>query len=351
MIHLKKDRASMFPEKMNASDLKESRWIWYGITTLIFAALIYSADVQKFINALVSVDPLLFGVAMAFGMSFFLSFGLIWHFFFREVGLEIGFLKTMRLVMGGIFMNSMTPFGPMGGEPFMAYVVSKNTEASYEESISCIVSADIINTIPFVTFSSLGIIYFLVQGSMNNLMLRLAVITISFIAFAGLLAYLLWFEEEILEKYLFGLLNRLEKMLGGQKYVEKAKEKISEIKDAFQTVGEDPLFLAKVAASSHLIMLGQFLSLYFILLSLGIDPIIPGIIFTVAFAGFATISPTPGGSGTFEAAFSGLLMLFYTIPMDTALAVAVLHRLTTFWPGILLGYIGLIGLQRKNGRY
>lgn len=334
---------------MNLGKLKDSKWIWYGITTLIFAALIYFADVNKFVNALTSADSLMFGVAMIFGMSFFLTFGFIWHLFFRHIGLEIGFLKTMRLVMGGIFMNSVTPLGPMGGEPFMAYVVSKNTGASYEESISCIVSADIINTIPFVTFASLGILYFVIQGSMNSLILRMAAITIGFIVLAGVVAYLLWFEEEILEKYLFGILNRIENVFGGQKYVKKTKKKISEIKEAFHTVGEDPKFLAKVAPFSHLIMIGQFFSLYFILISLGIEPHIPGIIFTVAFAGFATVSPTPGGSGTFEAAFSGLLMLFYTIPMDTALAVAVLHRLTTFWPGILIGYLALLGLQNNGG--
>lgn len=333
---------------MNIGKLKESKWIWYGITTLIFAALIYFADVNKFINALASADPLMFGIAMIFGMSFFLSFGLIWHFFFQQIGLKIRFLETMRLVMGGIFMNSITPLGAMGGEPFMAYVVSKNTEASYEESISCIMSADIINTLPFVTFSSLGIIYFVIQGSMNNLMIRLATITVVFITLSGLLAYLLWFEEDILKKYLFGLLNRVEKVFGGQTYIKKAKEKISEIKESFHTVGEDPRFLMKVAASSHLIMLGQFASLFFILISLGIEPQIPGIIFTVAFAGFAAASPTPGGSGAFEAAFSGLLMLFYTIPMDTALAVAFLHRLTTYWPGILIGYISLLGLKKEE---
>lgn len=325
--------------------MNRKRWAWYGITTLIFSALIYFADVQKFVDAISSTDPFFFGIALVFGMSFFVTFGLIWHLFFRQLGIEIRFTKTMRLVMGGIFMNSVTPLGPMGGEPFMAYVVSKNTGASYEESISCIVSADIINALPFVTFSSLGILYFVMQGSMNNLMIRLATITVAFVIIAAILAYLLWFRGKVLEKYFFSLLNKFEKVFGGGTYIEKAKKKISEVKNSFSIVGDNPMFLAKVAATSHLIMLGQFASLFFILISLGIEPQIPGIIFTVAFAGFATVSPTPGGSGTFEAAFSGLLVLFYTMPMDTALAAAVLHRITTFWPGILIGYIALLGLR------
>lgn len=326
-------------------EIDKKKWGWYGVTTLIFAVLIYFADVQKFFQALISSDLSDFSIAFGFGLTWYLFFGIIWHMFFKKMNIKTDFLKSMKLVMAGNFMNSVTPLGPFGGEPFMAYVVSENTDSTYEKAISCIVSADMVNTIPFITYSLAGILYFLIFRTVNDFIFNLAVVTGVFIIFGAGLAYLLWFEEELLKNNIFRLLDRLESLIGSEKYVKLLKEKITEIKDAFHTVGEDPKHLLKTTGVAHLSVIGQFLCLYFILLSQNIDPLIAPTYFTVVLAGFATVSPTPGGSGTFEAAFSGLLMLFYTLPLDTALAVAVLFRLTTYWPGIIIGYMALLNLK------
>ena len=331
-------------------NLKNNKWVWYGITTLIFAVLIYVADVNKFIEAILSSDPYYLSIALVFGLGWFLFFGVIWHLFLTHMGIPVTFYKSLKLVMGGVFMNSITPLGPFGGEPFMAYVVSKNSKASYEKAISCIISADIVNTVPFVTYSTAGIVYFVLFRSVNNFIINLAAITGLLIVIGSIAVYLLWFEEEILERNLFKLMEKIETKIGGEKYVQKVKEKISEIKSAFQTVGESPRHLIKTIFVGHLAMLSQFICLYFILLSQNIEPLIIPIYFTVILSGFATISPTPGGSGTFEAAFAGLLLFFYTVPFDTAVAIAVLFRLTTYWPGILIGYLSLINLQGGTNR-
>lgn len=331
-------------------DINKKRWSWYGITTLIFAVLIYFADIQKFFEALISSDPYYFSIAFVFGLTFFLFFGIIWHMFFRKMNIRTNFLKSMKLVMAGNFMNSVTPLGPFGGEPFMAYVVSDNTDSTYEKAISCIVSADMVNTIPFITYSIAGILYFLVFRSLTDFIINLALVTGAFIVFGTSLAYLLWFEEDILKNYIFKILDRLESLVGGEKYVKMLKEKLIEIKKTFHTVGKDPKHLLKTSAVAHLSVLGQFICLYFILLSQNVTPLIAPIYFIVLLSGFATVSPTPGGSGTFEAAFSGLLMLFYTVPLDTALAIAVLFRLTTYWPGILIGYLALLDLNGGGKR-
>lgn len=329
-------------------NLKKSKWLWYGIATLIFALLIYLADVGKFVAALTSVDPFYMFIALIFGVSYFLFFGVIWHLFLKKMKIDVNFLKSMKLVLAGNFMNSVTPLGPMGGEPFMAYVVSKNTDASYEKAISCIVSADMVNTIPFLTYSSAGIIYFILFRSINNFIVKLAYLTAAMLIGGALFSYFLWFEEEKLKQTIFRLLDGIEARLGGDKYIEKGKDKVSEIKEAFNMVGSDPRNLLKTAAVAHLSVIAQFISLYFIMLALGVHPLLPAIYFTVVISGLATISPTPGGSGTFEAAFSGLLMVFYTLHLDTALAIAVLFRFTTYWPGIAIGYAALLTFQRER---
>lgn len=327
-------------------DLKESKWVWYGVTTLIFAALIYFADLNKFIESLTSADPLYFGIALAFGLSFFVSNAIIWHSFLREIDIPVSFWKSLKLFMAGNFMNSVTPLGNLGGEPFMAYVISKNTEANYQQAISSIVSADLVNTIPFITYSTAGILYLFFFGSVPGPIMRATYFTVALIVVGGTIAYLLWFKEDLLENFILGLLDKIEDKIGNGKYVKAVREKIRETINLFQEFGNNPRHLAKTSLIGHLSVVTQIICLYFILLSLGIEPAIVPITLTVLLSGLASFTPTPGGSGTMEAAFSGLLMLFLPISFDAALAAAVLFRMTTYVPGLPLGYIALINLQK-----
>jgi uncharacterized protein (TIRG00374 family) len=327
-------------------DLKDSKWVWYGVTTLIFGVLIYFADVNKFIESLTSADPLYFLVALIFGLSFFVSNAIIWHSFLREIEISVSFWKSLKLFMAGNFMNSVTPLGNLGGEPFMAYIISRNTEANYQQSISSIVSADLVNTIPFITYSAGGILYLFLFGSIPNVIMRATYFTVALILVGGTIAYLLWFKEDLLENFILSLLERIENKLGERKYFRAAEEKIEETINVFQKYGDNPRHLAKTSIVGHVSVVTQIICLYFVLLSLGVEPEIVPITLTVILSGLAAFTPTPGGSGTIEAAFSGLLMLFLPIAFDMALAAAFLFRMTTYLPGIPLGYLALINLQK-----
>lgn len=330
---------------------KNSKLLWYGITTVIFAALIYFADVGDFVEAIRSVDPFYMSLAFISGLSFFLVFGYIYHSFFQQLGFKSSRLNSLKLFMAGNFMNSITPLGQLGGEPFMAYVVSSNTEATYERSLSTVMSADIINAIPFVTYASAGVIYLILFRTITEtvktgiyavILLNITLITI---------AYLAWFKTEQVEAKIHDILDRIrEKTAYTEKVVPPLKEKITEVKKAFQKAGEDRKHLLKVTLVTHIAPAVQLLSLYFILLGLGVEPHFAGIYFTVVLAAIAMFSPTPGGSGTFEAAFTGLLLAFFpqTITAGTAVAASVLFRLTTYWPGLVLGYIALLDLKKRR---
>lgn len=76
--------------------------------------------------------------------------------------------------------------------------------------------------------------------------------------------------------------------------------------------------------------------LYFVMESLqvGLGPL--AALFTVAAVSLALIVPTPGGLGGVEAAFAGVLAVF-GVPPATALAVALLDRMISYYSLILFG--------------
>ncbi|MFB6241435.1 MAG: YbhN family protein [Candidatus Nanosalina sp.] len=326
---------------------KNSKVLWYGISTAILLGLIYLADVKKFLSALKDVDPIYMSAAFISGLSVFLVWGYIWHSFFRKLNIDTELLKSYNIFMAGNFMNSITPFGQLGGEPVMAYVISRNTGAKYEKSLSTVMSADIINAVPFLTYASAGILYILLFGTLNSI-IRAGIYAVILLNITFLfIAYLAWFKIDKVEETLYELLNYIKsRFTKSERFISSLKERVRTLKESFKKAGEDRGHLVKMGLISHLAPITQFLCLYLILLGLESSISFIGIYFTVILAGLAMFSPTPGGAGTFEAVFSALLMFFHPgMALDTAVASAVLFRLTTFWPGLLIGYLALLSLR------
>ena len=335
---------------MEWKKLKTNKYLWFSISLILLIILVYMADLGQFIEAVREADPGFFLLAFIAGMSTLLFWSWVWHRFFAKIGIESGIYGTVKMFLAGHFLNGITPLGQFGGEPFLAYIISSNTDTEYETALTSVVSSDMVNYTPFFTFISGGLIYMALFSSVEGFLLQVAYMTIVLAAVAGLSAYILWFDNEKIEGGILKLLNYLETRFDrGESVIDSIKESLKKMKVSFREVGSDPRFLLETAFISHLAMAGQILSLYFILLSLGFNPDFTPVYFVVALSGIATFSPTPGGSGTFEAAFSGLMMVFFSMDLATALTSAILFRLTTYWPGMAVGYIMLLSL-RKAGK-
>jgi uncharacterized protein (TIRG00374 family) len=80
-------------------------------------------------------------------------------------------------------------------------------------------------------------------------------------------------------------------------------------------------------------------------LHVGIGPL--GALFIMAAISLALIAPTPGGLGAVEAAFVAILAVF-SVPLQVALAVALMDRLISYYALILIGLPTF--LLSKRGR-
>ena len=330
-------------------DSKIKKTLWFGVATAIIAALIYFADVQEFIDAFQSASLPLLVPAMVSGLAVFLVFGYTWHRFLRKVDIDVNYFESLKLFMAGQFMNSITPLGQFGGEPFMAYIIRRNTDTSYEKAFSTVFSADIVNGIPVLTFVLGGSFYLLLFSSINDVILQTLYAGVGLTVFGGLLVYLLWFKAGIIENYILGILEYISDITGyGQSVVNKAEKRLAKVQDSFESIGEDPKHLFETAVVAHLSFVLQVICLYFIMLSLGQSVEITPLYFIIAIAGLANFAPTPGGSGAYEATMAGILTFFLNIQFPVAITVAILFRLTTYWPGLILGYLSFISVEKEG---
>lgn len=328
-------------------DSRLKKLAWFGVATLIVAVLAYVADLDKFLSALQSADLRFFAVALVFGVSIFTVWSFVWYSFFTRMEIDASFYKTYRMFMSGQFLNFITPVGQFGGEPLMAYIISRNTESSYEKAFSTVLSADIINAIPAFTFILGGAVYLVFFGSLNQMIVQTIYLAILTVIVGGITVYALWFKAGAIESFVLWMLENITSLIGrGEHLVEKAEERLDKVQDAFETVGENPRHLLKVAIVGHAGFLLQIGSLYFVLLSLGIYSDFVPLYFVIVLSALGNYSPTPGGSGTMEGLIAGLLTVFVGISFSTALVAAILFRMTIYWPGLLIGYLSLTSIEK-----
>lgn len=327
-------------------DSRLQKILWFGVSTGIIAGLIYFADVNQFIEAVQSASIPLLIPAFVAGLSVFLVFGFTWHRFLTKVDIDVTYFESVRLFLAGQFMNSITPLGQFGGEPFMAYIVRKNTDTSYEKAFSTVFSADVVNGIPMLTFVLGGALYLLLFRSINDVILQTVYAGVGLTALGGVIVYVLWFKAGLIESYIISFLSSVSSFLGrGESIVERAEKRLEKVQDSFETIGEDPNHLFRTAVVAHLSFVLQVICLYFIMISLGLDPDFTPLYFIIAISGLANFAPTPGGSGAYEATMAGILTFFLSINLPVAITIAILFRLTTYWPGLIIGYLSFISVE------
>ena len=331
-------------------DWKSNKWLWYAVTGVLFVGLLYFADAERFVRRLNEVDIPLFSIGVVIGFSSLGVWAWVWDRFFGQLEIQSTVSKTLRMFLTGHFLNSITPLGQFGGEPIMAYIISESTDTEYERSLTAVVSSDIINAAPFFTFTIGGILYLAAIGTVAGFLVDVGIVATVILTVGGLIAYLLWSENGTLSESVHGLLDGIEARIGRFEGVfDSLKESVERVEESFQAAGNDRWFLIETVAISHLAIVAQIVSLYFVFLAMGIEPRFVPIYFLVTLSTVATLSPTPGGSGTYEAAFSGLMTFFYSVDLATALSAAVLFRLTTYWPGIVVGYLSMLTLRNEAG--
>ena len=109
-----------------------------------------------------------------------------------------------------------------------------------------------------------------------------------------------------------------------------------------------PWRLSGALSSSMLLTVCNVLCLYSCMLAVGVHlPLIVVILIFTFGLSTGTVTPTPGGLGGFEAGLTAGFVAYH-IGSGSALAIALLFRLITYWLMLLVGMVAFIVVQRKH---
>ncbi|MCJ7450600.1 MAG: flippase-like domain-containing protein, partial [Candidatus Nanohaloarchaeota archaeon QJJ-9] len=128
-----------------------------GVALVILAVFFHFIGIGEIIKAFRSAKlPFaLIGFVSGFGMV--LGWIAIWRMVYNLTGYTFNLKELFEIYFAGNFANNITPFGQAGGEPFIAYIMSKKTDLSFSKSFAGVMCADVLRGVPYLVLSFLGL--------------------------------------------------------------------------------------------------------------------------------------------------------------------------------------------------
>ncbi|NHN46137.1 flippase-like domain-containing protein [Halostella sp. JP-L12] len=264
------------------------------------------------------------------------AWGKAWQIVLRVGGIDVPYRKLVVTYFAATFANYVTPLGQAGGEPFIAYVLSQDTEASYEQSLASVVTADLLNLLPFFNFAAVGLGYLLLRSQLTeaaeDLAFGLGALAVGIPALVvGGWQYRTAVERGVL-RVVAPLSRRTDRFT-----VESVRDRIRRFYESVELIAASPRALAWATGFAYLGWVFFALPLYFAGLTLDLPIPLLLVFFVVPASTLAGMVPTPGGLAAVEGALVGLVVALTALSAADALAVATIYRLASYWFALAVG--------------
>ena len=270
-----------------------------------------------------------------------------WQVVLGVVGIPVRFRKLVVSYYAATFANYVTPLGQAGGEPFIAYVLARDTEASYEDSLASVVTADLLNLLPFFTFAAIGTAVLFVRTTLPDEVRGVAVALVVFAVGVPAGAAAGWRVRRRLGRLVLRLVApvaRRTRFLS----VEGIRRRLAELNEAFERIAADPRALAHALVYSYVGWLFFALPLYFAALTVGEPVALLLVFFIVPASTLAGLTPSPGGLGGVTAALVALLGVLAGFSSATGYAVATVYRLASYWFAVGVGGLAALWVVART---
>ncbi|MFW5929375.1 MAG: lysylphosphatidylglycerol synthase transmembrane domain-containing protein, partial [Halobacteriota archaeon] len=291
---------------------------------------------EETLDTLGRAHPGLVGLACLSTLGCLAVWAATWGYALDAVDVEVGYSKLLVTFYAASFVNYVTPMGQAGGEPFVAYVLSRDTEASYEESLASVLTADVLRLLPFFTAAAIGLAYLVVRVGLPEEIQNAAVVLVALAVAMPVALVVAWRRRRSIELRLVRLARKAESALGVVDSDDVAR-RLEELNESFERIASSPVVLAVALALGYLGWILFALPLYFSAEALGLHVPLLVVAFAVPLTVVTSFTPLPGGLGAIEGTLVVVLPLTTALSAQEAFAVTALYRLTSYWIVVVVG--------------
>ncbi|MCU4740351.1 flippase-like domain-containing protein [Halobacteria archaeon AArc-m2/3/4] len=323
----------------------------FALAVVLLTLLVSFVGSDDVVENLLSADYRIVALGLASGTLALLFRGLVWVRFLSLVDDTATRGRIGSIFLAAMFVKYATPYGQVATEPFVAYLVSRDSEMAYEDGLAGILSADLLNYVPYYTFGFLAIASIMTAGTVGDDMLTYLT------AFGGLfvvvitLSYLVVRQPVLVYRIVLGITALVRRTLG--QLSEKAakalapdtiRERLDGFYQSVETITSDRKNLAIATIYAHLGMVFLMLPVYIGAVALGYEIAFPVVALVVALGKLGSIVPAPGGLGGVEAVVTAGLTTLAQFDPPAAFTVAIIYRACTYGLTLGLGGICAIGI-------
>lgn len=310
---------------------------------VVFAALFWLIDVERFLTALGHARHNIIGAVVLVGFVWLVSWSLAFRTVLTVLGVKISVVRSLFVFASALFMNNITPFGQAGGEPVAAAVISQLTDIEYERGLASIASVDAIHFGPSIAFALFGLAYYATFATLGQYLIIATVIVVALAITVPGLLYLAWRYRYTLERRSIGALTPLIRRVGqlipriSSPSPEAIERRVEGFFATIERIATNRRGVMVALAFSAFGWLVQILMLWSSFIAL--DKTIPlSLIFLIIpVANIASIVPLPGGLGGIEAVFIGLLVSTTDVNIAIITAAVTIYRTIVYGLPILVG--------------
>jgi len=313
----------------------------------VVALLVDFVGTEGVLDGLRRADPGWLALACLSTVLCLTAWGKAWQIVLGVAGIEESFARLVVTYYAATFANYVTPLGQAGGEPFIAYVLSRDTEASYQDSLASVVTADLLNLFPFVTFSGVGFAALLYGSSLPAAVEPLAGGLVVLSVGVPLVTAVGWRYRDQLRTAFLRLSAPVVRRVPAIS-LSGLRDRVHETEAAFERIATDRRALAKALSVSYVGWVFFALPLYFSAQAIGADLPLVLVFFIVPASTLAGLVPSPGGSGAVETALVVLVVALTAIGRTDAAVIAILYRVASYLFALVLGGAAALYVLKRN---
>jgi uncharacterized protein (TIRG00374 family) len=274
--------------------------------------------------------------------------GKTWHVVLEAIGIDVPYRRLVVTFLSATFANYVTPMGQAGGEPFIAYILARDTGASYEESLASVVTSDLIRMLPFFTVGGVGLGYLLLTtGRLPGAVRPFALVLMGLAVGLPLLAAFSWRFRHRLREWILAVVSPLARRTD-RISIASVRDRIDRLYGSIEIVARSPRALLVAVAYAYVGWILFALPLYFSAVALGTPVSVLLVCFLVPVTVVAGSTPLPGGLAAIEGTLVALLTALTALSTTDALAVTTVYRLVSYWLVVAVGGVATLWVIRRN---
>lgn len=310
---------------------------------IVLVAMVFFIGPGQIIEALAKANIYYVLLAVGLQVVILVIWNTRWSIISGALKIPHTKLQMFPMLLLGLAINNLTPSGRGGGEPVRAYLLTKSSGVSFEETLATVLTDKIFDTFPFVVLALASMVYLIYYIHMNQTMY--ITLIVSLVIFAIILVFLIYlcFNEELGIKTVKWVFRQLRKVMSRDldAYETKALNSISGFQKSLKYLMKNKHVFTLGLGLAFLVWFLELVRVYIVFLAFGTNVslfMIASVFLVSALVGM--IPALPGGLG----AIDGLMILLYSmagVPPSVSTAATIVERLISYW---LVSVLGLLVL-------